>query len=145
MLVIDTSQIKYLLVIRKSSNPFFSLKIKFYSLLYLYCSLTKLSLKENCLSDTGIRRLTIPQRLLKGGLGDLSILDLSLNPSITDDSIKHIIKLASLNTLNLSGTKVTFGYGVPQLMNHTNLCLALDVSYTKEDSIMTWPRNVMCT
>lgn len=104
--------------------------LKFYSLPDLYCSLTKLSLKENCLSDTGIRKLTIPQRLLKGGLGNLSILDLSLNPSITDDSIKHIIKLDSLTALNLSGTKVTFGSGVPQLMNHTNLCLALDVSYT---------------
>lgn len=108
------------------SKPFFNLLI----LSDLYCSLTKLSLKENCLSDTGVRKLTIPQRLLKGGLGNLSILDLSLNPSITDNSIKHIMKLNSLTALNLSGTKVTFGYGVPQLMNHTNLCLALDVSGT---------------
>lgn len=99
--------------------------------------LTKLSLKENCLSDTGIRKLTIPQRLLKGGLGNLSILDLSLNPSITDDSIKHIIKLDSLTALNLSGTKVTFGSGVPQLMNHTNLCLALDVDHFKSGQTFT--------
>ena len=102
--------------------------LKFYSFSDLYCSLTKLSLKENCLSDTGIRKLTIPQRLFKGGLENLSILDLSLNPSITDDSIKHLVKLNTLTALNLSGTKVTFGYGVPQLMNHTNLCLAMDVS-----------------
>ena len=98
--------------------------------------MTKLSLKENCLSDTGVRKLTIPQRLLKGGLGELSILDLSLNSSITDDSIKHIIKLNSLTALNLSGTKVTFGYGVAQLMNHTNLCLAVDVS-TSQNSLLT--------
>lgn len=91
--------------------------------------MTKLSLKENCLSDSGIRKLTLPQRLLKGGLGQLSVLDLSLNPGITDDSIKHIVKLNSLSALNLSGTKVTLGYGVPQLMNQTSLCLALDVSY----------------
>jgi len=99
--------------------------------------LTKLSLKENCLSDTGIRKLTIPQRLLRGGLGNLSILDLSLNPSITDDSIKHVIKLNSLTALNLSGTKVTFGYGVPQLMNHTNLCLAMDVDHFKSGQVFT--------
>jgi len=99
--------------------------------------LTKLSLKENCLSDTGIRKLTIPQRLLKGGLGNLSILDLSLNPSITDNSIKHIIKMNSLTALNLSGTKVTFGHGVPQLMNHTNLCLAMDVDDFKSGKAFT--------
>ena len=115
----------------ESSKPFFNLK--FFLLPDLYCRLTKLSLKENCLSDTSIRKLTIPQRLLKGGLGKLSILDLSSNPSITDDSIKHIIKLDTLTALNLSGTKVTFGYGVPQLMNHTNLGLALDVSYTNRN------------
>ena len=93
------------------------------------CSLTRLSLKENCLSDAGVRKFTLPQRLLKGGLEKLSVLDLSLNPDITDESVKHIGKLNSLTALNLSGTRISFGYGVPQLMNHTNLCLALDVSY----------------
>lgn len=56
------------------------------------------------------------------------MLDLSLNQNITDASVKHIAKLPSLSALNLSGTRISFGHGVLQLMNDTNLCLALDVS-----------------
>ena len=90
--------------------------------------MTKLSLKDNCLSDTGVKKFTLPQRLLKDGLGRLSVLDLSLNPGVCDNSIKYLVKITSLTALNLSGTGVTFGCGVPQLVNQTNLCLTLEVS-----------------
>ena len=101
-------------------NPFFC---SFYSL-------EKLSLKDNCLSDVGVKKITLPQRLLKDGLGKLSVLDFSLNPGISDSSVKHLIKINSLTALNLSGTGVTFRCGVPQLVNQTNLCLSLEVSYS---------------
>lgn len=91
-------------------------------------SLKSLSLKDNCLSDAGVRHFTLPRRFFKSGLGKLSVLDLSLNPNITDKSVKHIAKLHSLSALNLSGTRISFGHGVPQLMKDTTLCLALDVS-----------------
>ena len=93
-------------------------------------SLEKLSLKDNCLSDVGVKKITLPQRLLKDGLGKLSVLDLSLNPGMSDSSVKYLIKINSLTALNLSGTGVTFKCGVPQLVNQTNLCLSLEVSYS---------------
>ena len=83
----------------------------------------KLSLKDNCLSDTGVKKLTLPQRLLKDGLGKLSVLDLSLNPKMSDNSIKYLVKINSLTALNLSGTGVTLTSGVPKLVDCTNLCL----------------------
>ena len=75
-----------------------------------------------------MRHFTLPRRFFKSGLGKLSVLDLSLNPNITDKSVKHIAKLHSLSALNLSGTRISFGHGVSQLMKDTTLCLALDVS-----------------
>ncbi|CAH3022892.1 unnamed protein product [Porites evermanni] len=86
--------------------------------------LIKLSLKDNCLSDTGVKKFTLPKRLLKDGLGKLAVLDLASNHDITDNAVKHLLKLTSLTALNLSGTQVSFRYGVPQLLKHRNLCLA---------------------
>ena len=91
----------------------------------------KLSLKDNCLSDAGVKKFTLPQRLLKDGLGKLAVLDLASNRDITDNAVKHLLKLTSLTALNRSGTQVSFRYGVPQLLEHRNLCLApQDVSFT---------------
>lgn len=90
-----------------------------------------MSLKDNCLSDTGVKKFTLPQCLLKDGLGKLAVLDLASNHDITDNAVKHLLKLTSLTALNLSGTQVSFLYGVPQLLKHRNLCLApQDVSFT---------------
>ena len=110
-------------LIKEHINNFEPFSCSFYSL-------EKLSLKDNCLSDVGVKKLTLPQRLLKDGLRKLSVLDLSLNPGISDSSIKYLIKINSFTALNLSGTGVTFRCGVPQLANQTNLCLSLEVSYT---------------
>ena len=105
-------------------------------ILFFTCSLARLSLKENCISDVGVRRLTLPQRLLKGSLAVLSVLDLSLNPGITDGSVKYLSKLATLTALNLSGTRITFGRGVSHLVNNTNLSLAFEVSYNCNCMVM---------
>ena len=86
-----------------------------------------LSLKDNCFSDTGVKKLTLPRRLLNDGLEKLSVLDLSLNPKISDDSIKYIVKMNSLTALNLSGTGITLTSGVPNLVDSTSLCLTPEV------------------
>ncbi|RMX58743.1 hypothetical protein pdam_00010818 [Pocillopora damicornis] len=100
-------------------------------------NLKSLSLKDNCLSDAGVRHFTLPRRFFKSGLGKLSVLDLSLNPNITDKSVKHIAKLHSLSALNLSGTRISFGHGVPQLIKDTTLCLALDLEEFKQEKTFT--------
>lgn len=99
--------------------------------------LQKLSLKDNCLSDTGVKKLTLPQRLLKDGLGKLSVLDLSLNPKMSDNSIKYLVKINSLTALNLSGTGVTLTSGVPKLVDCTNLCLTPKVEIFKAENPFT--------
>ena len=86
-----------------------------------------LSLKDNCFSDTGVKKLTLPLRLLNDGLEKLSVLDLSLNPKISDDSVKYIVKMNSLTALNLSGTGITLTSGVPNLVDSTSLCLTPEV------------------
>ena len=86
-----------------------------------------LSLKDNCFSDAGVKKLTLPLRLLNDGLEKLSVLDLSLNPKISDDSIKYIVKMNSLTALNLSGTGITLTSGVPNLVDSTSLCLTPEV------------------
>lgn len=92
-----------------------------------FYSLEMLSLKDNCFSDTGVKKLTLPRRLLNDGLEKLSVLDLSLNPKISDDSIKYIVKINSLTALNLSGTGITLTCGVPNLVDSTSLCLTPEV------------------
>ena len=92
-----------------------------------FYSLEMLSLKDNCFSDTGVKKLTLPCRLLNDGLGKLSVLDLSLNPKISDNSIKYIVKINTLTTLNLSGTGITLTSGVPNLVDCTGLCLTPEV------------------
>ncbi|KAM4721403.1 leucine-rich repeat-containing protein 42 [Rhinophrynus dorsalis] len=69
-------------------------------------SLTELYLKDNCLSDTGIRRMTASVRVLQRGLGSLTVLDLSDNPGITDKGVAFLFAFKQLNFLNISGTGV---------------------------------------
>uniref|UniRef100_A0A8C5K916 Leucine-rich repeat-containing protein 42 n=1 Tax=Jaculus jaculus TaxID=51337 RepID=A0A8C5K916_JACJA len=42
-------------------------------------SITQLHLKDNCLSDAGVRKMTAPVRVMKRGLESLTLLDLSCN------------------------------------------------------------------
>lgn len=53
-------------------------------------SVTQLHLKDNCLSDAGVRKMTAPVRVMKRGLENLTLLDLSCNPEITDAGIGYL-------------------------------------------------------
>ncbi|XP_026507592.1 leucine-rich repeat-containing protein 42 [Terrapene carolina triunguis] len=67
-------------------------------------SVTRLLLKDNCLSDAGLRKMTAPVRVMKRGLENLSVLDLSCNPEITDTGIGYLFSFKKLNYLDISET-----------------------------------------
>ncbi|XP_069848822.1 leucine-rich repeat-containing protein 42-like [Dipodomys merriami] len=67
-------------------------------------SVTQLHLKDNCLSDAGVRKMTAPVRVMKRGLENLTLLDLSCNPEITDAGIGYLLSFRKLNCLDISGT-----------------------------------------
>uniref|UniRef100_A0A8C8SXK2 Leucine-rich repeat-containing protein 42 n=1 Tax=Pelusios castaneus TaxID=367368 RepID=A0A8C8SXK2_9SAUR len=67
-------------------------------------SVTRLLLRDNCLSDVGLRKMTAPVRVMKRGLENLSILDLSCNPEITDVGIGYLFSFKKLNYLDISET-----------------------------------------
>nr|XP_044995361.1 leucine-rich repeat-containing protein 42 [Jaculus jaculus] len=67
-------------------------------------SITQLHLKDNCLSDAGVRKMTAPVRVMKRGLESLTLLDLSCNPAITDAGIGYLFSFRKLNCLDISGT-----------------------------------------
>ncbi|XP_054835667.1 leucine-rich repeat-containing protein 42 [Eublepharis macularius] len=69
-------------------------------------SLIQLVLKDNCLSDAGLRKMTAPVRVMKKGLENLSILDLSCNPGITDKGVGFLLSFKKLNYLDLSATGI---------------------------------------
>ncbi|XP_056322681.1 leucine-rich repeat-containing protein 42 [Danio aesculapii] len=69
-------------------------------------SLVKLFLGANCLSDAGLQRLTAPVRVMKKGLENLQLLDLSDNP-ITEKGLRYLTCFQTLKKLDISGTKVT--------------------------------------
>ncbi|XP_023960683.2 leucine-rich repeat-containing protein 42 isoform X3 [Chrysemys picta bellii] len=72
--------------------------------LCLQNSVTRLLLKDNCLSDAGLRKMTAPVRVMKRGLENLSVLDLSCNPEITDMGIGYLFSFKKLNYLDISET-----------------------------------------
>ncbi|KFQ94071.1 Leucine-rich repeat-containing protein 42, partial [Nipponia nippon] len=67
-------------------------------------SVKRLLLKDNSLSDAGLRRMTAPVRVLKKGLENLLVLDLSCNPKITDVGIGYLLSFKKLNCLDISGS-----------------------------------------
>ncbi|KAK1203391.1 LRC42 protein, partial [Pygoscelis papua] len=69
-------------------------------------SVKRLLLKDNSLSDAGLRRMTAPVRVLKKGLENLLVLDLSCNPKITDVGIGYLLSFKKLNCLDISETGV---------------------------------------
>uniref|UniRef100_A0A9L0TRN7 Leucine-rich repeat-containing protein 42 n=1 Tax=Equus caballus TaxID=9796 RepID=A0A9L0TRN7_HORSE len=69
-------------------------------------SVTQLHLKDNCLSDAGVRKMTAPVRVMKRGLENLTLLDLSCNPEITDAGIGYLFSFRKLNCLDISGTGI---------------------------------------
>ena len=97
-------------------------------LLLYFNRIRRLSLKDNCLSDAGIAKLTLPCRMFGASLTWLVSLDLSLNPAITDKTIKYLVKLTCLEKVNLSGSKVTVPGGVRRLQEIRDLCLTRQAS-----------------
>ncbi|XP_075038231.1 leucine-rich repeat-containing protein 42 [Mixophyes fleayi] len=69
-------------------------------------SLRELYLKDNCLSDIGVRKMTAPLRVLNRGLGCLTLLDLSCNQGITDLGVTFLLVFKQLLFLDLSDTGV---------------------------------------
>ncbi|CAI9621328.1 unnamed protein product [Staurois parvus] len=69
-------------------------------------SLRNLYLKDNCLSDVGIRKMTAPVRILHRGLGSLTLMDLSCNPGLTDVGLKFLYVFKQLQFLDISDTGV---------------------------------------
>uniref|UniRef100_A0A671P8D2 Leucine rich repeat containing 42 n=1 Tax=Sinocyclocheilus anshuiensis TaxID=1608454 RepID=A0A671P8D2_9TELE len=59
----------------------------------------------NCLSDAGLQRLTAPVRVMKKGLENLQLLELS-NP-ITEKGLGYLTCFKTLQKLDISGTNVT--------------------------------------
>lgn len=68
-------------------------------------SLVHLSLGGNSLSDEGLQRLTAPVRMMKRGLQNLQLLDLSYNP-VSEKAAGRLSCLPKLQGLDLSGTNV---------------------------------------
>lgn len=70
-------------------------------------SLTTLYLGDNGLSDCGLQKMTAPVRVLRRGLGNLEVLDLSGNPRISSHGMLYVCCFSKLRALNISGTGVT--------------------------------------
>ncbi|XP_041064814.1 leucine-rich repeat-containing protein 42 isoform X1 [Carcharodon carcharias] len=70
-------------------------------------SLICLYLGDNGLSDSGLRKMTAPVRVIKKGLGNLEVLDLSNNPRISEHGMGYLCCFSKLRALDISGTCVT--------------------------------------
>ncbi|XP_067893612.1 leucine-rich repeat-containing protein 42 [Heterodontus francisci] len=70
-------------------------------------SLIHLYLRDNGLSDCGLRKMTAPVRVIKKGLGNLEVLDLSGNPRISEHGMRYLFCFSKLRALDISGTGVT--------------------------------------
>ncbi|XP_068095094.1 leucine-rich repeat-containing protein 42 [Hyperolius riggenbachi] len=69
-------------------------------------SLRSLYLKNNCLSDAGIRTMTAPVRVMCRGLGNLRLLDLSGNPGMTEEGVKFLFVFKGLQYLDISDSGI---------------------------------------
>ncbi|XP_048457584.1 leucine-rich repeat-containing protein 42 isoform X1 [Rhincodon typus] len=69
-------------------------------------SLVCLFLKDNGLSDAGLQKMTAPVRVVKRGLGNLEVLDLSDNPRISEHGMQYLCCFSKLKALDISGTGV---------------------------------------
>ncbi|XP_051867466.1 leucine-rich repeat-containing protein 42 isoform X2 [Pristis pectinata] len=73
-------------------------------------SLALLYLGDNGLSDCGLQKMTAPVRVMRKGLGNLEVLDLSGNPRISGRGMPYVCCFSKLRALNISGTGVTVVY-----------------------------------
>ncbi|XP_067845837.1 leucine-rich repeat-containing protein 42 [Heptranchias perlo] len=70
-------------------------------------SLICLYLGDNSLSDCGLQKMTAPVRVIKKGLGNLEVLDLSGNPRISERGLRFLCCFSKLRALDISGTGVS--------------------------------------
>ncbi|XP_031415220.1 leucine-rich repeat-containing protein 42 isoform X2 [Clupea harengus] len=78
-------------------------------------SLSQLFLGANCLSDTGLQKLTAPVRVMKRGLQNLQLLDLSYNP-ISERAVGYLACFQKLRGLDLSETLSKPGMSLNKLL-----------------------------
>ncbi|XP_062411012.1 leucine-rich repeat-containing protein 42 isoform X2 [Sardina pilchardus] len=78
-------------------------------------SLSQLSLGANCLSDPGLQKLTAPVRVMKRGLQNLKLLDLSYNP-ISERAVGYLACFRKLQGLDLSETLIKAGMSLNKLL-----------------------------
>lgn len=71
----------------------------------LSSSLIELFIGGNNLSNMGLQRLTAPIRMMKKGLSQLQLLDISYNP-ISEKAIRFLKCLPKLQNLDISGTNL---------------------------------------
>ncbi|XP_043941417.1 leucine-rich repeat-containing protein 42 isoform X3 [Protopterus annectens] len=81
-------------------------------------SLKQLYVKDNCLSDMGIRKLTAPVRVMKRGLEKLESLDVSCNANISDFGIGFLCCFKKLQTLDISNTGVKDKVAVTKMIQN---------------------------
>ncbi|XP_069498256.1 leucine-rich repeat-containing protein 42 isoform X4 [Ambystoma mexicanum] len=90
-------------------------------------SLIQLYLRDNGLSDAGIRKMTAPVRVMKRGLPNLQVFDLSCNPNITERGVAFLFGFRKLNCLDVSETGVQDKKAVRQkIMDNLGLVYAED-------------------
>ncbi|XP_048106873.1 leucine-rich repeat-containing protein 42 isoform X2 [Alosa alosa] len=78
-------------------------------------SLSQLSLGANCLSDPGLQKLTAPVRVMKRGLQNLKLLDVSYNP-ISERAVGYLACFRKLQGLDLSETLIKPGMSLNKLL-----------------------------
>ncbi|XP_028667068.2 leucine-rich repeat-containing protein 42 isoform X3 [Erpetoichthys calabaricus] len=91
-------------------------------------SLLHLSLQDNCLSDRGLRKLTAPVRVMKRGLNNLKVLNLSCNPRISEAGVGYICCFKKLNSLDITGTAAKMCKSLMTLLQSQLGLLAAEVA-----------------
>ncbi|KAF3698738.1 Leucine-rich repeat-containing protein 42 [Channa argus] len=89
-------------------------------------SLVGLFIGGNNLSDAGLQRLTAPIRMLRKGLDNLQILDVSYNP-ISERALRYLNCLSKLEKLDVSKTGLKLNNGLK-----TTIWNLLGLSYSEK-------------
>ncbi|KAJ8406289.1 hypothetical protein AAFF_G00305200 [Aldrovandia affinis] len=80
-------------------------------------SLVQLSLGDNHLSNRGLQKLTAPARVMKRGLGNLQLLDLSCNP-ISEQAVGYLSCFPKLRGLDISETKMELSTSLHRILQN---------------------------
>ncbi|MGH0174580.1 UNVERIFIED_CONTAM: hypothetical protein FKN15_009138 [Acipenser sinensis] len=90
-------------------------------------SLVKLNLGDNCLSDSGLRKMTAPVRVMKRGLKNLEHLDLSCNPNIGELGIGYLCCFKKLSVLDISGAGAKLSKSLLQMLQNKMGLVSADI------------------